>query len=185
MDDLDRYLPDIVAGDTTAFGRWFAGAEPRLRASLSSVAADVDAEAVLQECLLRIWQVAPRFVPDGREDGLVRLAIRIARNLAISELRRRRIVPSLAAETVPDDSGMPSAPDPLLRRVIALCRDKLPSKPAAALAARLEGAWQPDLELAATLGMKLNTFLQNVGRARKLLAQCLAAHGVDVEVELA
>ena len=183
MDDLDRYLPDIVAGDTTAFGRWVAGAEPRVRASLSSVAADVDAEAVLQECLLRIWQVAPRFVPDGREDGLVRLAIRIARNLAISELRRRRIVPSLAVETVTD--GMPSAPDPLLRRVIALCRDKLPSKPAAALAARLEGAWQPDLELAATLGMKLNTFLQNVGRARKLLAQCLAAHGVDVEVELA
>lgn len=184
MDDLDRYLPDIVAGDTTAFGRWVAGAEPRLRASLSSVAADVDAEAVLQECLLRVWQVAPRFVPDGRPDGLVRLAIRIARNLAISELRRRRIAPSTAL-LESHDAAPPSAPDPLLRRVIALCREKLPSKPAAALAARLEGAWQPDLELAATLGMKLNTFLQNVGRARKLLAQCLAAHGVDVEGELA
>ncbi len=184
MDDLDRYLPDIVAGDTTAFGRWVAGAEPRLRASLSSIATDVDAEAVLQECLLRVWQVAPRFVPDGKPDGLTRLAIRIARNLAISELRRRRIVPAIAVLEAHDPSP-PVAPDPLLRRVIALCREKLPSKPAAALAARLEGAWQPDLELAAMLGMKLNTFLQNVGRARKLLAQCLAAHGVDVEGELA
>jgi RNA polymerase sigma-70 factor (ECF subfamily) len=185
MDDLDRYLPDIVAGDSAAFGRWVAGAEPRLRASLTSVAGELDAEAVLQECLLRVWQVAPRFVPDGRADGLVRLAIRIARNLAISELRRRRIVPSLAADLVPEASDAGTTPDPLLRRVIALCREKLPGKPAAALAARLEGAWRHDVELAATLGMKLNTFLQNVGRARKLLAQCLADNGVDVEVELA
>jgi RNA polymerase sigma-70 factor (ECF subfamily) len=187
MDDLDRYLPDIVAGDTTAFGRWVAGAEPRLRASLSSVAGQLDAEAMLQECLLRIWQVAPRFVPDGRPDGLVRLAIRIARNLSISELRRRRVVPALAIETLPEpiDPGTSAAvPDPLLRRVIAMCREKLPSKPAAALAARLEGAWHPDGELARGLGMKLNTFLQNVGRARKLLAQCLRNHGVDVEGEL-
>ncbi|HET6583395.1 MAG TPA: RNA polymerase sigma factor [Nannocystaceae bacterium] len=188
MDDLDRHLPDIVAGDTTAFGRWVAGVEPRLRASLASVAGQLDAEAVLQECLLRVWQVAPRFVPDGRPDGLARLAIRIARNLSISELRRRRIAPSLASDMVPeasDPAAGPAVPDPLLRRVIALCREKLPSKPAAALAARLEGAWHPDAELARTLGMKLNTFLQNVGRARKLLAQCLATHGVDIEVELA
>lgn len=188
MDDLDKYLPDIVAGDTTAFGRWVAGVEPRLRASLASVTGQLDAEAVLQECLLRVWQVAPRFVADGRPDGLARLAIRIARNLSISELRKRRVGPSLAADTLPEPSDpttTAAVPDPLLRRVIALCREKLPSKPAAALAARLEGAWHPDAQLAAMLDMKLNTFLQNVGRARKLLAQCLAAHGVDIEVELA
>jgi len=184
MDDLDRYLPDIVAGDTTAFGRWVAGVEPRLRASLGSVAGQLDAEAVLQECLLRVWQVAPRFVPDGRPDGLARLAIRIGRNLAVSELRRRRIVPTIDADA--GDHGTSAAtPDPLLRRVIVECREKLPGKPAAALGARLDGPWRPDVELAQELGMKLNTFLQNVTRARKLLAQCLSAHGVDVEVELA
>jgi RNA polymerase sigma-70 factor (ECF subfamily) len=39
--------------------------------------------------------------------------------------------------------------------------------------------------VAATLGMKKNTFLQNFGRARKLLVECLRKRGVDLEVELA
>jgi DNA-directed RNA polymerase specialized sigma24 family protein len=183
---LDQLVPAIVAGDADAFGRWLAGVEPRLRASLSSFAEQVDVEAVLQECMLRIWQVAPRFVDDGRPEALVRLAIRIARNLAIGELRRRRVDPAttlqLEAATAPEPA---STPDPLLREVIAGCREKLPGKPAAALQARLDGAWRPDVELAEELGMKLNTFLQNFTRARKLLADCLAKHGIDVEVELA
>ena len=33
--------------------------------------------------------------------------------------------------------------------------------------------------------MRKNTFLQNVTRARKLIAECLARHGVDLAVELA
>ena len=78
MADLDRYLPAIAAGDPDAFGHWVAGAEPRVRLSLSSFATRVDTEAVVQETLLRVWQVAPRFRPDGRPDGLVRLAVRIA-----------------------------------------------------------------------------------------------------------
>ena len=79
-----------------------------------------------------------------------------------------------------------SAPDPHLRRRIAECREKLPSKPAMALAARLEAAGgEPDATLAARLGMKKNTFLQNFTRARKLLRACLEAQGVDVEGELA
>ena len=69
MTDLDRHLPGILAGDSSAFATWMAGAEPRLRASLRSFAVQVDTEAVLQETLLRVWQVAPRFVPDGRPDG--------------------------------------------------------------------------------------------------------------------
>jgi RNA polymerase sigma factor (sigma-70 family) len=184
--ELDLLLPEIVAGDADAFGRWLAGAEPRVRASLASFADRVDVEAVLQECLLRIWQVAPRFVADGRPDGLVRLAIRIARNLALDDLRRRRIEPAtiVQLEAIAEPTSV-APPDPMLRELIVICRDKLPERPAAALQARLDGPWRPDVELAHELGMKPNTFLQNFTRARKLLAQCLSAHGVDVEVELA
>jgi hypothetical protein len=32
--------------------------------------------------------------------------------------------------------------------------------------------------------MRLNTFLQNVTRARKFLAECLKTSGVDLEAEL-
>ena len=186
--DLDTHLPGIVAGDPDAYAAWVAGAEPRLRASLRSFAAHVDAEAILQECLLRVWQVAPRFDADGRPNALLRLAMQIARNLALSELRRLRVRPSLVSSLTegsrPEPMVEPVSPDPLLRRVIAACREKLPRKPAQALEARLTGSFRPDAELAAKLGMALNTFLQNFTRARRLLAQCLVRHGVDLEMEL-
>jgi RNA polymerase sigma-70 factor (ECF subfamily) len=33
--------------------------------------------------------------------------------------------------------------------------------------------------------MRKNTFLQNFGRARKLLAECLRRRGIDLALELA
>jgi RNA polymerase sigma-70 factor (ECF subfamily) len=77
------------------------------------------------------------------------------------------------------------APDPLLRQVLAACREELPEKPALALGARLaSGGGEPDQLLAARLSMRTNTFLQNVSRARKLLAECLRRRGVDLAMEL-
>lgn len=188
MDDLDRHLERIVAGDPEAFGLWLAGAEPVVRDSLRPLAAKVDAEAVLQEALLRVWQTAPRFRPDGAPNGLVRFAIRIARNLAVSELRRLRpdALDGEALERAAADAPAGwRGPDPLLRRLIEECRDKLPGKPAQALLQRLtSGGGEPDEVLAARLGMKLNTFLQNFTRARRFLADCLAGRGVDLEEEL-
>jgi DNA-directed RNA polymerase specialized sigma24 family protein len=184
MTDLDQHLPAIAAGDTGAFARWMAGSEAALRMSLRGFATVVDVEAVVQEALLRVWQVAPRFAPDGRPNGLLRLAVRIARNLAVSEARRARAAPLPDGG---DEALMAPAldPDPLLRKVIEDCRDKLPDKPASALAARLASAGQaPDEELARGLAMRLNTFLQNVTRARRLLADCLKLRGVDLELEL-
>ena len=192
MNDLDAFFPAIRAGDTVAFGRWLAGAEGTMRLSLRSFAAQVDTEAVLQESLLRVWQVAPRFVPDGRANGLLRLGIRIARNLAISEKRR---VYCARIESTGDDAAFDeaatladaelSAPDPMLRAAIAECRASLPEKPALALEARLASSGaEPDETLAARLAMRTNTFLQNFTRARKLLAECLQKRGIDLATEL-
>ena len=179
MSDLDAFLPAIQAGDTDAFGRWVAGAELRIRLSLARYAAACDTEAVLQETLLRVWQVAPRVETDGRPDTLLRFAIRVARNTAVSELRRlgRQRPPAPSEEFV-----APIEPDHLLATAIALCREHLRGKPAVALEARLtsQGA-SDDAALAQGLGMTLNTFLQNVGRARKALVECLARQGVELE----
>ena len=82
--DLDEHLDEICEGNKLAFAAWLGGAEDTVRATLRSFARVIYVEAVLQESLLRVWQVAPRFDPDGRPNGLLRLAIRIARNLAIS-----------------------------------------------------------------------------------------------------
>lgn len=177
MTDLDEHLPAIAAGDADAFAAWLAGAELPVRRSLRSFAAVVDTEAVLQEALLRVWQVADRVRPDGRPNTLLRFALRVARNAAIDEVRRRREV---LAEAPVDDVAEPELPDPLLRRHIERCREQLPAQPGRALAARLAAqGGVDDRTLAEQLGMRLNTFLKNVGRARTLLQACLRAAGVE------
>jgi len=189
--DLDVHLTGIRSGDSQAFGAWLSAAEPSLRRGLGSFARDVDVEAVLQEAFLRTWQVADRFQPDGKPNGLVRLTQRIARNLAISETRRLEataVDPELivAGFGQATESYEPHLPDPLLREAIAGCREKLPPKPKLALGARLDGeGGVPDATLAERLGMRKNTFLQNVARARKLLLECLQRAGVDLSTELA
>ena len=69
--------------------------------------------------------------------------------------------------------------DPLLRKLVFDCYEKLPAQPGAALTARLdsEGA-EPDAIVAERIRMKPNTFFQNVRRARRLLAECLEMQGV-------
>jgi DNA-directed RNA polymerase specialized sigma24 family protein len=183
--DLDIYLTQIVGGDVDAFARWMAGAEPTVRLSLRSFAAVIDVEAVLQESLLRVWQVAARFERDGRPNGLLRFTIRIARNLAVSEVRRTRAAPVEPEDLETTLAVEPADPDPMLRRAIGDCRDKLPPKPRQALDARLASAGgSDDADLAESIGMKLNTFLQNFTRARQLLADCLRKKGVDIAQEL-
>lgn len=190
MNDLDVHLPEIMAGNSRAFGAWMVTAEPILRDNLRRFAAQVDTESVLQESLLRLWQVAPQFSPDGRPNGLLRLGFTVSRNLAISERRKVRTSPQeplQIAETLASVEGVEAKPpDPILRKVIQFCRDRLPKKPADALTARLlAGGSEPDEVLAERLAMKKNTFLQNFTRARKFLLECLKKQGVDLEVELA
>lgn len=183
--DLDVELGAIVAGDSRAFARWVAGAEVPLRAELRRFAAVVDVEAVLQEALLRTWQVAPRLTRDSEANALLRLSLRIARNLAIDHARRDRARLD-DASAIENASTAPASPDPLLRRVLLECEAKLPKKLGAALRARLaSGGAEPDAVLARRLKLRVNTFLQNVTRARRLLAQCLRRSGVDLERELA
>lgn len=180
-------LASIIAGDPDAFGQWIAGVEPSLRRTLKPFAALVDTEAVLQEALLRVWQVAPRFVPDGKPNALLRFAVTTTRNAAVSELRRsapsKEQLDALEHELAAQAEVEPAIADPFLREAIAQCRKKLPAQPAAALQQRLEsGGVDDDSVLALRLGMKVNTFLQNYSRARKLLAECLKKRGVELEV---
>jgi DNA-directed RNA polymerase specialized sigma24 family protein len=182
--DLDVHLPSIAAGDDLAFAAWLAGAEEPVRRSLRSFAAQVDTEAVLQEALLRVWQVAPRIQRDGKANSLLRFALRVARNVAIDEVRRLRASP-VDAQTLelalhealgPDE---PQVPDPALRKAIERCREGLPPAPRRVFEARLASAGaSSDRDLASGLDMQLNTFLKNVGRARALLLECLARAGV-------
>ena len=179
----DALLPAIASGDMQAFASWLADAEPRIRLSLRRFAKLVDTEAVLQETLLRVWQVAPRVQVDARGDSLVRLGVQIAHNLAVDHARRNERLERAAREQAFElDTTIDAAPaDPLLRERIRSCAKRLPKQPAAVLTCRLEnrGALS-DETLAERLSMQLNTFLKNFGRARQLLLECLAKAGVEL-----
>ena len=122
---------------------------------------------------------APRFVPDGKPHGAVRLGIRIARNLAVSEWRRLRPTEEIGALETDETAlaEMPAPPDPLLRRTIAECREKLPGKPRQALDARLEGdGTTPDETLAARLSMQKKHISPKLHPARaSSSSECLRA----------
>lgn len=181
MNDLDALLPAIAAGDAEAFATWMTSAEPGLRRSLRGFATQVDTEAVLQEGLLRVWQVAPRVVPDGKGNSLLRVAHRIVRNAALDEARRMGTRRETAAEA-PEAPVEVAAPDPWLRQAIAACFEALPPTPRELLRLRLEAqGGVHDRELARKAKKKLNTFLQGITRAKRLLGECLERKGVPLE----
>lgn len=184
MSDAPSELAAIAAGDDRAFARWVSVAEPRIRLSLRRFATAVDTEAVTQETLLRVWQVAPSAKDDGRGAPLLRLGIRIARNLAIDGVRRHRSVPAdpPTLELLLRESATPPvASDPMVRAAVADCRERLPGRPKETLSARLQrGGRTTDHALAAELRMRPNTYFQNLARARQLMAKCLERQGIDV-----
>ncbi len=184
--DADVHFDGIRRGDADAFGAWLSLVEHEVRVSLRSFAAVVDTEAVLQESLLRVWQAAGRIVPDGRPNALLRFAVRTARNVAISELRKRREAsfdPETYERAVEHASldRTDEAPDVLLRAATHDCIEELPAQAKRVIVARLENSGMvPDETLAERLTMRRNTFLQNVTRAKRALYECLRAKGIDL-----
>jgi RNA polymerase sigma-70 factor (ECF subfamily) len=183
--DRDALLPAIASGDVQAFAVWLRHGEPRIRSSLKRFARAVDTEAVLQETLLRLWRVAPRVAVDAKGDALARLGVQIAHNLAVDQLRRdRRLAEQQRQELAllePEALATTSESDPLLQRVLRECVERLPKQPAAALRSRVDNQGvDADETLAARIGMQLNTFLKNFGRARKLVLECLEGRGVSL-----
>lgn len=183
--EIDDAYERTRAGNVRAFETWVRAVELPLRASLRPFTRGVDVEAVLQEGLLRMWKLAPGLQLEGPNASL-RYALRVVRNLALAEARRlQRFTPlELAslenlfeAQVLPDPG-----PDPGLMRLIRACIERLPARPRQALRARLNaGGRLSDRDLAADLQMTVNTFLQNIVRARRLVARCLARQGVEIE----
>ena len=189
MTSVDAAWQEVRRGSDAGFRAWLPLVEPLLWRTLRPFAPAVDVEAIIQEALLRMWAIAPVQPLEG-ENASLRFALRLAHNLAIDEVRRRgRELPLVkdlpGGDDPPDPLPAPQPappPDPLLRRAILACIDKLPRQPKAALRVRLDAAGTlPDRLLAERLAMQLNTFLQNVTRARRLVEECLAASGIAVK----
>jgi DNA-directed RNA polymerase specialized sigma24 family protein len=181
---IDEAFRRARLGDREAFAAWMGLVEIPLRLSLQRYARAVDTEVVVQETLVRMWLFAldPNRELEGDHASL-KFAHRVARNVALEEMRRYRWDNLVELETLdglPEGQVGPNLPDPALARTIEDCLDRLPAQPRNALTARLRDGSQPDRELAARLRMKGNTFLQNIVRARRLLRSCLEGRGVHI-----
>lgn len=181
--DIDRAWEAARAGDHGAFAAWVRSVEHPLRLRLHPFRRAVDPEEILQEVLMRMWILAPTKELEG-ENASLRYAMTVLKNHAREVAKRNRlgdlVDPWELEELERENPVEPdSPPDPILRRVIEACLEKLPHRPREVIRARIgTGPHEADRDLAATLGMKLNTFLQNIVRARRALKRCLEDRGV-------
>jgi len=179
---LDAAFRLARSGDRAAFAEWMGMLEIPLRRSLRRWARAVDVEVVVQETFLRMWLIAcdSDRVLEG-DSASLKFAFRVSRNVALEEMRRcrnDRFVDLETLDNLPEGRVEIDPPDPALARALRTCLAKLPAKPLAAISARLREGCLPDRRLAEGLRMKLNTFLQNIVRARRLLRDCLEKRGV-------
>ncbi len=175
--EVDVVFQLARSGSQDAFTRWMGLVEMPIRRTLARFGHCVDVECVMQETLLRMWIFAtrdPERVLTG-ENASLKFACAVAANVAHEETRRFR---HAAPQTGPEPAETPPLPDPFLKKAILGCMRKLPPKPYRALLARVREGPRGDREAAAGAGMKLNTFLQNIVRARNLLRPCLEHQGV-------
>ena len=181
--DPDAAFLRACAGDRDSFADWMGAVEAPIRRSLSRFARAVDVESVMQETFLRMWVYAQDRGTELRgPNAAMRFAIGMARNVARSEARRTGRVTFLPPEELPEVEVQPDPlPDLGLRQAIVDCLGRLKGKPLEALRVRISMSAVGDRELARAVGMTLNTFLQNVVRARRAVAECLKRRGIEVE----
>lgn len=185
--DTETLFAAARDGDPEAFAEWMGRVERPIQASLRRFAQAIDLEVVMQETFARMWVFA-RDVSRKLEgpNASLRFALRVARNVALEEVRRARLGRMVSLESLTDTPEPETMDDPPaapgLMGVIRACVEALPRRPREAILLRMKlGAAFPDGELAPHLKMTVNTFLQNIVRARRQVARCLREHGVALE----
>ena len=84
---LDQFLRLTAENDARAFERLYQETAPAVYAyALSVLKNRQDAEDVLHDCYVSIWQAAPGYRPDGKAMAWI---LTIARNLCLQRLRER------------------------------------------------------------------------------------------------
>ena len=176
--DDDAVMTRIAARDAVAFGRVVeaqAGMLHRLAYRMIGDAAE--AEDVAQEALLRLWSTAERWRPG--QAGIAAWLTRVAVNLCLDRLRRRRFasdeaVPERADEAPGADEAM--AAESLRRLALAALGDLSERHRAAIVLTYYEEL--PNAAAAEALEMKVKAFESLLLRARSAMRGALAARGL-------
>ena len=172
---LTPLMRSVASGNRGALAELYSRTSAKLFGiCLRVLGSEAEAEEVLQEIYLTVWDKAGRF-DEGKASPITWLAV-LARNKAIDRLRVRRIAtdPIEKASGVRDDN--PSALDVLEtaqeQQRLAGCLDELDEQQRAMIrSAFLDGATYP--ELAEREGVPLGTMKSWIRRGLLRLRGCL------------
>jgi RNA polymerase sigma-70 factor (ECF subfamily) len=164
----------IANGDAAAFERLVDRETPRLIRFAHGMLGGLDeAEDVVQETLIRLWETAARWTPDARIGTWLH---RVCYNRAIDRLRRRRnfVDDSVLAEVLDDAEPADAA---LVRSEATLsvraAIERLPARQrTAVLLFHIQG--MPQRESAEVMGVSEAAFESMLSRARRQLRIWLA-----------
>ena len=171
-EDLHRRLRDARDGEALAL--LIARHGPRMRALTWRMLGDSDAEDVVQEVFLRLWERPEAW--DPRKGRLAAWLVRLAANAAIDRLRRRRRrTETELPETLPDGRSGPeeaALQNDLAARVRAAVQ-QLPERQRLALALSHD-LGHGNAEIAAIMNISVEAVESLLARARRTLRRTLA-----------
>lgn len=169
-------LARVAGGDESAFAEIVADETPRLLRFVVSILGpgQAEAEEIVQEALIRLWQQAETWRPDGRISTWLH---RVTYRLAIDVLRRRR--PTVGIETV-ENTLEDAGPEPETRLIrvedataLRAAVDSLPERQRTAIAlCHFQGLSQA--EGAAVMEIGEAAYESLLARARRRLRALLA-----------
>jgi RNA polymerase sigma-70 factor (ECF subfamily) len=173
---LGRYATGDQAAARTLTGRHV----PRVFALARRMLGDrTEAEDVTQEAMLRLWRIAPDWRAEGA--AVSTWLYRVASNLCIDRLRRRRAISPEAPPDLPDPAPGAVATLEAADRAAALhaALARLPERQRLAVVLRdLEG--RPNPETAAVLEVSIEAVESLLARARRALAAELAPRRAEL-----
>lgn len=179
----EALLRRYAAGDPQAAQLLLDRLAPRLyRLALRLLADAAEAEDVVQEAMLRLWQIAPRWQSGAAQPGT--WVYRVAMNLATDRLRRRR---GVALDTVAEPADESPAPfEAMLEadrtRALEAALAQLPDRQRQAVVLRhLEGL--PNPEIADLMGVNVEAVESLTARGKRRLAELLSARRLDLGYE--
>lgn len=170
----DALVARYAAGDQEAARLLVARHAPRVLALARRMLGDqAEAEDVTQEAFLRLWRQAPDWRPGVASAGT--WLHRVAANLCVDHLRRRRRLSGDDPPEIEDDT--PSAAERMADadRSAALrgALDELPDRQRAAIVLRHYGE-MANPEIAERLGVSVEAVESLLARGRRALARRLA-----------
>ncbi|MBB1060138.1 sigma-70 family RNA polymerase sigma factor [Marilutibacter spongiae] len=174
---LRALLARVAEGDALAFDALYRDASPRLMGVCLHLLADrAEAEDVLQDVFVTVWNKAAQF--DPRKAGAMTWMATVARNRSIDRLRARpaaqRLAPIDLAEALADEGPTPAASAASAQdgRRLDACIDELePRRQRLVRIAFFEGATYE--ELSQRVGSPLGSIKSWIRRSLQQLRACL------------